>query len=157
VVTETEFSSAMAFITAPAGTSISGKVRAPVLIVDGQDDALFCTGPVNCADPARVTRFEQPYFTGAASLTVKIVPDTGHDIALHPTANTSFAMISTWLRTTPGQQPASKRTTGNAAHRCHAQPARRCTSRQHRRTARRHGSHFPAGWAARRPDSPTAP
>jgi pimeloyl-ACP methyl ester carboxylesterase len=101
VVAEDELSSSAAFLTTPAGSSISGQIRAPVLIVDGEEDALFCTGSVNCTKPASVTQFEEPYFSAAASLTVRIVPGTGHDVALHPTANESFAIINAWLRSTP--------------------------------------------------------
>ena len=96
VVAETEID-AITTLTAPPGTNVADKIRAPVLIVDGEDDALFCTGSVNCADPASVAQFERPYFSDAASLTVEMVRDTGHDVALHPTANQSFAMINAWL------------------------------------------------------------
>jgi pimeloyl-ACP methyl ester carboxylesterase len=96
IVAKTEID-AVTSLTAPPGTNVADKIRAPVLIVDGEDDALFCTGSVNCANPASVAQFEKPYFSHAASLTVEIVPDTGHDVALHPTAGESFAMINAWL------------------------------------------------------------
>jgi len=69
-----------------------------VLVIDGQEDVIFCaSGPVDCRNARAMYRNEAPYFTRAASLTVESVPDTGHDLALSPTANRSFAMINEWL------------------------------------------------------------
>jgi pimeloyl-ACP methyl ester carboxylesterase len=89
---------------APAGTNISNSVTAPVLDIAGQNDLLFCVGgTVNCASLPALYQNEVPYFTSAASLTVLSVPDTGHDLALNPTAGISFALIEAWLQLTPPQ------------------------------------------------------
>jgi hypothetical protein len=32
------------------------------------------------------------------SLSAELVPDTGHDIALHPSASISFTMIDQWIK-----------------------------------------------------------
>jgi hypothetical protein len=52
---------------------------------------------LNCTDEAAVTAHEVPYFADAASLTVHTLPDTGHDLALHPSAAQSFSLIDSWL------------------------------------------------------------
>lgn len=83
----------------PPGLNASDSITAPVLVVVGQQDAIFCTDPplIDCAQPAQLQATEAPYFAGAASLTVDTIAGTGHDVALHPTADQSFALISNWI------------------------------------------------------------
>jgi pimeloyl-ACP methyl ester carboxylesterase len=85
----------------PAGLNASNAITAPVLLVVGQDDGLFCgavpTTP-NCTSDSSVLSFEAPYYTSAASLTAETIPNTGHDLALSPSANQSFAVINNWIR-----------------------------------------------------------
>jgi pimeloyl-ACP methyl ester carboxylesterase len=83
----------------PAGLNTSDSITAPVLVVIGRQDAIFCTDPpvLDCGKPAALLATEAPYFTGTASLTVDSIPDTGHDVALHPTADQSFAVINDWI------------------------------------------------------------
>jgi pimeloyl-ACP methyl ester carboxylesterase len=79
----------------PAYTS---SITAPVLIMVGHEDRLFCVdGTVNCSSWATMNAYEQSYFPSAASLTTESVPLTGHDLALSPTAPVSFALIAAWL------------------------------------------------------------
>jgi hypothetical protein len=52
-----------------------------------------------CADQTAVQTDKKPYFGSAPSLTVNTVPDTGHDIVLHPSANVSFNMIDQRIHT----------------------------------------------------------
>ena len=102
VVSGTEFSTAVAdfFVAAPA--NVSDSVTAPVLVIDGQEDFIFCFGgPVDCRDRAAMYRNEAPYFARAASLTVESVPRTSHDLALNRSADRSFAMINDWITHTP--------------------------------------------------------
>jgi pimeloyl-ACP methyl ester carboxylesterase len=85
----------------PAPLNASNGITAPVLLLLGQEDALFCTLPaaLDCSSSDSLLHAEQPYYTAAASLTTKIVPKTGHDIALHPSAPQSFQVIETWIET----------------------------------------------------------
>jgi pimeloyl-ACP methyl ester carboxylesterase len=85
----------------PAGQNAAGRITAPVLIVIGQQDAIFCADPpiLDCAVPATVLASEVPYYASAASLTVDTIPGAGHDIALHPSADQSFAQINQWITT----------------------------------------------------------
>jgi len=87
------------FVPAPLNTS--NAITEPVLLLLGQEDALFCTLPaaLDCSSSDSLLHAEQPYYTAAASLTAKIVPKTGHDVALHPSAPQSFQMIETWIET----------------------------------------------------------
>jgi pimeloyl-ACP methyl ester carboxylesterase len=83
----------------PAGKNASDSITAPVLVVIGQLDAIFCTDPpiLDCSVAAQISASEAPYYASAASLTVGIIPAAGHDIALHPSADQSFAQISEWI------------------------------------------------------------
>jgi pimeloyl-ACP methyl ester carboxylesterase len=79
----------------------SSRVTRPVLLVNGQLDAPFCNVDVPCWNDAVLRAYEAPYYTAARSFTARVVPETGHDLPLHPSAAQSFAMIDSWLRATP--------------------------------------------------------
>jgi pimeloyl-ACP methyl ester carboxylesterase len=84
---------------APAD-NISAKVTTPVLLVTGEQDAIFCydSAAFNCSDTSMVRANEAPYYAHARSLQVFMITATGHDIALHPTADRSFALINRWIK-----------------------------------------------------------
>jgi pimeloyl-ACP methyl ester carboxylesterase len=83
----------------PPGLNAADRITAPVLIVIGQQDAIFCADPpvLDCSAPAAVLQSEVPFYAAAASLTVDIAAGTGHDIALHPSADQSFTQINQWI------------------------------------------------------------
>lgn len=102
VVSGTEFGSALTLLPMAAGTgNPADQVTAPVLVIVGQDDYILCEGQgaPDCASSAALHAHEMPYFSRAASLTTLSVTATGHDLALSPTADLSFAMINNWLLT----------------------------------------------------------
>jgi pimeloyl-ACP methyl ester carboxylesterase len=75
-------------------------ITAPVYLVNGQEDALFCGGVriVNCSNSKATIRYEQPYYRDAASFSYDSVPDTGHSLALAASADKSFDMINSWIQ-----------------------------------------------------------
>ncbi len=83
-----------------ASSNLSNNIHVPLLVLVGQQDAIFCFDPTsfNCTDNAAVTANETPYYTGAPSLQVSTVANTGHDLALHPSANQSFQTIDQWIK-----------------------------------------------------------
>ncbi len=83
----------------PPGANVSDSITAPVLVLIGEQDAIFCTDPpvLDCAQPSQLRATEAPYFSSAASLTIDSVQGTGHDVALHPTADQSFSLINDWI------------------------------------------------------------
>ncbi len=83
----------------PAGLNVSDSITAPVLVVIGAQDAIFCTAPpvLDCSQPGDLLATEQPYYSSSSSLSVDVIGDTGHDIALHPSADESFAQINKWI------------------------------------------------------------
>jgi pimeloyl-ACP methyl ester carboxylesterase len=90
----------LGYIQTPAAQNISAQVTAPVLEIIGQEDAFYCgTGAIiNCNSPALYQAYEAPYYPSAASLTTKLVPNTGHDLTLHPSAWASFSTINQWIQ-----------------------------------------------------------
>jgi pimeloyl-ACP methyl ester carboxylesterase len=94
-----ELAGAAVLLQAPAAGNISTHITAPVLIAVGQNDTLVCSGTPDCSNPAAIVANEAPYFTSAASVSAASFADTGHDIPLHPTANSSFASINQWIAT----------------------------------------------------------
>jgi pimeloyl-ACP methyl ester carboxylesterase len=84
----------------PASSNMSNQVKTPVLLISGDLDTIFCYNPatLNCADTAAVAAHETPYYTSAASMQVSMVANTGHDLALHPSANQSFKIIDQWIK-----------------------------------------------------------
>jgi pimeloyl-ACP methyl ester carboxylesterase len=85
----------------PPRLNESDRVTTPVLVVIGQQDAIFCAAPpvLGCSQQADLVASEGPYYGSAASLTIDSIAGTGHDIALHPSADQSFGLISQWITT----------------------------------------------------------
>lgn len=83
----------------PPGPNASDSINVPVLVVIGAQDAIFCADPpvLDCGRPGQVLATERPYYASAPSLSLDVIPDTGHDVALHPSAGESFALISQWI------------------------------------------------------------
>ena len=87
--------------TLPPETNPTADLHMPVLIIDGQNDSLYCGAELDCSNLTDVKAFIQPYYPNVSNLTVVTVPDTGHDINLHPSAWYSFLIINYWLKHTP--------------------------------------------------------
>ena len=83
-----------------AGLNVSDGITVPVLVVIGAQDAIFCTDPpvLDCSQPGALLATERPYYSSSSSLSVNVIADTGHDIALHPSADESFAIINEWIQ-----------------------------------------------------------
>jgi len=81
----------------PIVDGISMQIQVPVLVVVGQQDALFCGfAATNCSSAASVQQAEAPYYTRQAQLHVVVIPQAGHDLNLHKTAPLWFAAATTW-------------------------------------------------------------
>jgi len=85
-------------ITLPPDQAPSQQITVPVLLVDGQQDAIFCqeVTQYNCAGPASVLSYESQYYPPQAHLQVAIIPGTGHDLALSTTAPLADAIMIGW-------------------------------------------------------------
>jgi hypothetical protein len=54
-------------------------------------------GGLDCNNSAALYSHEAPYYARAASLTLDVVPSSGHDLNLHRSAGESFALIDDCL------------------------------------------------------------
>jgi len=97
VMTGSQTSEAIVQLSLPPLLNWSNQISAPVLMVNGQQDAPFCNIDVSCLSDTVLTLAEMAYFTGAESFIARTIPDTGHDLPLHPSAGMSFGIINTWL------------------------------------------------------------
>lgn len=84
---------------APPPINNASQIHVPVLVAVGEDDTLVCGLLVDCSSPADVHANEAAYYTSVPSLTTEVVPNTGHNLTLHPSAGTSFATINDWIET----------------------------------------------------------
>lgn len=75
----------------------SARIEAETLLVFGDDDKLFCGLVLDCTSKASVAAHEALYYRKAASLSVEQIINTGHNIALHPSAGEAFGAINQWL------------------------------------------------------------
>jgi pimeloyl-ACP methyl ester carboxylesterase len=66
-------------------------VRVPVLVVVGEHDYLYRGN-----DPAAFEPDQRSAFSAAAGVRVELVPNAGHDLALHRNAPTTTALIDRW-------------------------------------------------------------
>jgi len=98
VVSATQFSLGLTEFEVPAGLNVAAGVTVPVLSISGQQDGITCGLLLDCNNPAQVQANETAFYTGAPSVTTAVVPDTGHDINLHPSAASSFATINSWIQ-----------------------------------------------------------
>jgi pimeloyl-ACP methyl ester carboxylesterase len=99
VTSDTEVVEALTRLEVPAPLNDTYKIHVPVLVVMGQHDNLLCGLAVSCLQDSTVQANEAPYYASASSFTARTVPDTAHDLALHPSAGVSFGIIDQWLRT----------------------------------------------------------
>lgn len=81
----------------PSLLNKSASITSHVLLVSGDLDMTFCGITLSCSDPAAILAHETPYYNNAASLQTRVIADTGHNLALHPSASTSFDAINQWI------------------------------------------------------------
>jgi pimeloyl-ACP methyl ester carboxylesterase len=81
----------------------TNEINAPVLLVNGTGDAVFCIqggglATTNCATSETLYTWERPYYSTAARLQTFVLPDSGHDINLVPNAQLWYAQALQWAR-----------------------------------------------------------
>jgi pimeloyl-ACP methyl ester carboxylesterase len=92
-----EDSQSFAVYALPPDQAPSREITVPVLLVVGQQDAVFCTpDAVDCSSADAVARFEAPYYSAQAHRRVVVIPSTGHDLNLHTTAPASYLVEQVW-------------------------------------------------------------
>lgn len=101
IVSSTEVTTAVSQLLLPPALSSAQNITVPVLTIVGNQDTLCGTTlvGVDCSSSATVDAHERPYFSGSPSYTAIVVPDTGHNLTLHPSKASSFAAINQWILT----------------------------------------------------------
>lgn len=81
----------------------TNQIRAPVLLVNGRKDAVFCKqggggATTDCASAAALKRAEAPYYAPSARLATYVLAHSGHDINLVPDAHRWYEVALRWCR-----------------------------------------------------------
>jgi pimeloyl-ACP methyl ester carboxylesterase len=89
----------------------SRRINAPVLMVVGSRDFLFCrgAGASDCSSSAALTAQEAPYFSPEACFRAEVLPGVGHDVTLHTVSGRLRTLIASWADEHVGQPcPAAR-------------------------------------------------
>jgi pimeloyl-ACP methyl ester carboxylesterase len=94
--------------TAPANLdpSVSRSIEVPVLLVNGELDALFIctpTGPPCTAEALRTQ--EAPFYRPRACLQLFVLADAGHSLTLFPNARRAWRAVAGWVDEVVGSHP----------------------------------------------------
>jgi pimeloyl-ACP methyl ester carboxylesterase len=79
------------------------RIRVPVLLVNGSNDAVFCSqggggATTDCGSAARLKRSEAPYYARSAQLATYVLAHSGHDINLVPDAQRWYDVALRWCQ-----------------------------------------------------------
>ncbi|MCL2585226.1 MAG: alpha/beta hydrolase [Streptosporangiales bacterium] len=87
----------------------TARISVPVLLADGQDDHLMCTGVAvtDCSSSSALLASEAPYYTGTGCLSAYVLPSAGHDLNLSLNARSFFAEAVRWSDTWIGPRAPS--------------------------------------------------
>jgi pimeloyl-ACP methyl ester carboxylesterase len=78
---------------------ISAQITVPVLLIVGQQDSIVCgLLATNCSSAATIKQAEAPFYSPQAQLQVVVIPNAGHDLALHRSAPLYFAATIAWAQ-----------------------------------------------------------
>lgn len=79
----------------------SQQVTVPVLLLVGAYDNFFCgVAEYDCTSAASILQFEQQYYPASAHLQVVTIANTGHDVALSTTVQTTDSAMIQWAQAT---------------------------------------------------------
>jgi pimeloyl-ACP methyl ester carboxylesterase len=81
--------------TGPQALALSSDIHVPVLVMVGNFDAAFCTGPTCTASGS--LKSEPGFYPADACAEAVVVPGSGHDLNLHYTAPLTYTTILRWF------------------------------------------------------------
>ena len=92
----------------------TSRIHVPVLIANGQKDALMCTGlgADDCSNSTTLLRSEELFYSPSACLQSYVLPNAGHDLNLSMNAPSFFQVAERWANKWVGASGPMK------AHRC---------------------------------------
>lgn len=76
--------------------AITRGITVPVMIADGQHDALLCGTMIDCSTAETLRAYEADYYSPRADLSAYVLAGAGHSINLHRNAPDFFHAASTW-------------------------------------------------------------
>jgi pimeloyl-ACP methyl ester carboxylesterase len=71
-------------------------INIPVMVIVGAEDGVFCGGLVDCHNSTAVAANETLFYSPSAHLETYVVPDSGHDLNLHPNAPYTYGLMKDW-------------------------------------------------------------
>jgi hypothetical protein len=75
----------------------SAAVAEPVMIAIGQYDRFFCPpSEIDCSSPEALLATEGANYAGARCVDAVVMPNTGHDLAIQPSAPVSQSTVVAW-------------------------------------------------------------
>jgi pimeloyl-ACP methyl ester carboxylesterase len=96
----------LATIEAARDPAVTGRIRVPILFVNGDRDRLICAADAgnDCSSAAAVVRDEQPNYPNAP-VDAFLLADTGHVVNLHRGAPTAYRAAIAWADRHLGPNP----------------------------------------------------
>jgi pimeloyl-ACP methyl ester carboxylesterase len=92
-ITTSELGSMLPMLT----PTVSQAVLVPVLVLNGQYDQWTCGVVLSiCASAAVLAAAEAPFWSPQACLQTAVIPGSGHDLNLEPSAPLTYAIIRAW-------------------------------------------------------------
>jgi pimeloyl-ACP methyl ester carboxylesterase len=89
-------------VVIPVPRAATQAIHVPVLLADGQNDALDCNAArpaLSCATAGAILAREKANYAPQACLRAYVLAGAGHSINLHPDAADWFAAASNWVHT----------------------------------------------------------
>jgi pimeloyl-ACP methyl ester carboxylesterase len=82
------------------------RIDVPVLLMVGEKDFAFCGFlSRNCSSAEAFRKQEAPYFSPAAQLSTYVLPDSGHNMALHKNSGEYREATLAWIHARFGGSP----------------------------------------------------
>jgi pimeloyl-ACP methyl ester carboxylesterase len=108
---QTASSGDLASVRVPVPVAMMQRIRVPVLLAVGQDDALDCNAALpglSCANSAAILARERASYAEQACLQAFVLPGSGHSVNLAPGAPLWFAAASRWADRHVGHSAPSR-------------------------------------------------
>jgi pimeloyl-ACP methyl ester carboxylesterase len=99
---QTVSSGELTTVVIPVPRATTQAIHVPVMLADGQYDALDCNAAqpgLSCAPASAILAREKANYAPQACLQAYVLPQAGHSINLHPDAADWFAAASNWVNT----------------------------------------------------------
>jgi pimeloyl-ACP methyl ester carboxylesterase len=83
-------------------------IAVPVQLMIGEKDFLLCDVTLDCSKSSAIRQQEAPFYSEAACLQVVSIPQSGHDISLHPNNSLQVQAALNWSDQLVGRSTISR-------------------------------------------------